>query len=145
MLSSTVYFYIRNPTVFGTTRLLLVVIGIDAFRNILENVYFGLYFGAQYGVFLAQIGSILGDPELLLLPKLMNIIAGCVVLGLLLHRWLPRAIADWKRSQQRAANLKTLAALDALTGLYNRAIRGSFSRRARALSTLHSAIVAPDD
>jgi diguanylate cyclase (GGDEF)-like protein len=120
VLSSTVYFYIRNPSVFGTTRLLLVVIGIDAFRNIFENVYFGLYFGAQYGVLPAQIGSVLGSPELLLLPKLLNIIAGGAVLGLLLHRWLPLAVADWKRSQQRAANLQTVAAFDPLTGLYNR-------------------------
>ena len=114
VLSSTVYFYIRNPSVFGTTRLLLVVIGIDAFRNIFENVYFGLYFGAQYGVLPAQIGSVLGSPELLLLPKLLNIIAGGAVLGLLLHRWLPLAVADWKRSQQRAANLQTVAACDPL-------------------------------
>jgi len=50
----------------------------------------------------------------------MNIIAGGAVLGLLLHRWLPLAVADWRRLQQRAANLKMLAALDPLTGLYNR-------------------------
>jgi diguanylate cyclase (GGDEF)-like protein len=120
VLSSTIYFYVRNPSVFGTTRLLLVVIAIDAFRNVFENVYFGFYFGARYGVFPAQIGTILGDPGLLLLPKLLNIIAGGAVLGLLLHRWLPLAIADWRRLQQRAASLKTLAALDPLTGLYNR-------------------------
>jgi diguanylate cyclase (GGDEF)-like protein len=120
VLCSTIYFYIRNPSVFGTTRLLLVVIGIDAFRNIFENVYFGFYFGAQYGVLPAQIGRALGDPHLLLLPKLMNIVAGGTVLGLLLYRWLPMAIADWKRSQQRNDKLKTLAALDSLTGLYNR-------------------------
>src|SRR5947199_54633 len=85
VLSSTIYFYIRNPSVFGTTRLLLVVIGIDAFRNVFENVYFGFYFGAQYGLFPAQIATVLGGAELLLVPKLMNIIAGGAVLGLLLH------------------------------------------------------------
>jgi diguanylate cyclase (GGDEF)-like protein len=149
VLCSTIYFYIRNPSVFGTTRLLLVVIGIDAFRNIFENVYFGFYFGAQYGVFPAQIGRVLGDPELLLLPKLMNIIAGSVVLGLLLHRWLPLAIADWKRSQQRNDKLKVLAALDSLTGLYNRrqfeaAFRAELARCQRYMRPLSLLLIDID-
>ena len=73
VLCSVIYFYVRNPRVFGTTRLLLVVIGIDTLRNIFENVYFGLYFGAQYGVFPAQIVGVLGRLGLLLIPKLMNV------------------------------------------------------------------------
>jgi hypothetical protein len=62
VLCSTIYFYLRNPTVFGTTRLLLVVIAIDTVRNIFENTYFGLYFGAQYGVFPERFVSTLGRP-----------------------------------------------------------------------------------
>jgi hypothetical protein len=44
-------FYLRNPRVFGTTRLLLAVVAIDTMRNIVENIYFGVYFGGQYGIF----------------------------------------------------------------------------------------------
>jgi hypothetical protein len=36
VLSSVVFFYIRNPKAFGTVRLLLVVVGVDAFRNLLK-------------------------------------------------------------------------------------------------------------
>jgi diguanylate cyclase (GGDEF)-like protein len=43
-----------------------------------------------------------------------------VVLGLLLFNWLPLAVRDWKRSEERARDLQTLAAIDPLTGLYNR-------------------------
>jgi diguanylate cyclase (GGDEF)-like protein len=64
--------------------------------------------------------QVLGEPGLLIIPKLMNIVAGCLVLGLLLWHWLPSAIREWKRSEQRTSDLKTLAAIDALTGLYNR-------------------------
>ena len=75
-----------------TTRLLLTVIGIDTLRNIAENTYFGLYFGGKYGVFPAWTVDLLGRPELLILPKLCNVLAGCVVLGLLLFIWLPAAV-----------------------------------------------------
>src|SRR4051812_45399977 len=86
VLATIVVFYIRNPRAFGTTRLLLAVIGIDTIRNIVENVYFGLYFGGQYGLFSSEISKLLGNPYLLIVPKLINVAAGCLVLGLLLHR-----------------------------------------------------------
>jgi len=113
-------FYIRNPRLFGTTRLLLAVLAIDTLRNIVENVYFGVYFGAQYGLFPPSIVVKLGAPYLLILPKVVNVIAGCVVLWLLLLRWLPSAVREHSRSEQTVDGLKTLAAVDGLTGLYNR-------------------------
>jgi diguanylate cyclase (GGDEF)-like protein len=120
VLSGVVYFYVRNPRAFGTTRLLLTVIGIDTFRNIAENTYFGVYFGGTYGLFPSWMRDVLGRPELLILPKISNVAAGCVVLGLLLFVWLPKAVREWKQSEQRAQDLTTLAAIDPLTGIYNR-------------------------
>jgi diguanylate cyclase (GGDEF)-like protein len=120
VLIGVVYYYVRNPRAFGTTRLLLTVIGIDTVRNIAENTYFGLYFGGTYGVFPDWTVEVLGRPELLILPKITNVVAGCVVLSLLLFHWLPLAVRDWKRSEQRTRDLQTLAAIDPLTGLYNR-------------------------
>jgi hypothetical protein len=70
VLSSVIFFFARNPKTFGVTRLLLFVVGIDAFRNIFENVYFGVYFGGQYGFFSGSIVGVLGQPALLLLPKI---------------------------------------------------------------------------
>ena len=84
-------FYVRNPGVFGTTRLLLAVLAIDTLRNICENLYFGFYFGAKYGVFPAELAETLGNPILLIVPKIVNVGAALVVLVLLLHRWLPSA------------------------------------------------------
>ena len=120
VLSSVAYYYVRNPRAFGTTRLLLTVIGIDTVRNVTENIYFGLYFGGKFGVFPSWTVDILGRPELLIMPKITNLVAGGVVLGLLLFHWLPHAVKDWKRSEQRAHDLQSLAAIDPLTGLYNR-------------------------
>jgi diguanylate cyclase (GGDEF)-like protein len=120
VLATIAYFYARNPRVFGITRLLLAVLAIDAARNILENIYFGLYFGNLYGLLHFTAAQALGRPEILIVPKLLNIIAGCVVLGLLLFRWLPLAVTERGRAEQRANDLEMLAALDWLTCLYNR-------------------------
>lgn len=91
VLTTVCVAFFRNPRTFGTTRLLLSVIVIDSARNIIENLYFGLYFGAQYGLFSASVVGVLGNPAYLILPKVMNVIAAAVVLGLLMFRWLPSA------------------------------------------------------
>src|ERR1700682_3688387 len=92
--------FVRNPRTFGAIRLLLSVLTIDTFRNIAENLYFGLYFGGQYGLFPASIVGVLGDPTYLILPKVMNVVAACAVLGLLVLRWLP--LASKERSEADA-------------------------------------------
>jgi PAS domain S-box-containing protein len=91
VLITMLVFFIRDPRAFSATRLLLAVLAIDALRNIVENFYFGLYFGAQYGVFSKALVGVLGNPNLLILPKLINVVAALLVLGLLLLRWLPTA------------------------------------------------------
>jgi diguanylate cyclase (GGDEF)-like protein len=100
--------------------LLLAVVAIDTLRNLVENVYFGLYFGGQYGLFPATFVTLLANPYLLIVPKALNVVAGCVVLGLLLLRWLPSAVTEHEVAKQHVDDLKTLAAIDGLTGLYNR-------------------------
>jgi diguanylate cyclase (GGDEF)-like protein/PAS domain S-box-containing protein len=90
--------YLRNRQVFGSARLLLSVVAIDTLRNIIENVYFGLYFGAQYGLFPGAIVGALGKPQLLIIPKLINVVAASAVLGLLILRWLPAAIKEHKET-----------------------------------------------
>jgi len=120
VLVTLLVFYVRNPRVFGTTRLLLAVVAIDTLRNLVENVYFGLYFGGQYGLFPATFVTLLANPYLLIVPKALNVVAGCVVLGLLLLRWLPSAVTEHEVAKQHVDDLKTLAAIDGLTGLYNR-------------------------
>ncbi len=116
--------FVRNPRTFGAVRLLLSVIVIDTGRNIIENLYFGLYFGGQYGLFPASIVGVLGNPTYLILPKVMNVVAASAVFGLLVLRWLPlaskeRADADATVHEKMEA-LKQLAHFDQLTGLPNR-------------------------
>lgn len=94
ILSVIAVAFLRAPKRFGAMRLLLAVVVIDTARNIIENVYFGLYFGSQYGLFPESIIGLLGNPKLLIVPKVINVLAACVVLGLLLLRWLPRTLKE---------------------------------------------------
>jgi diguanylate cyclase (GGDEF)-like protein len=55
-----------------------------------------------------------------LFPKIINVVAGTVVLALLLYQWLPEAVREWAKSQQRTRDLEKLAAIDPLTGISNR-------------------------
>jgi PAS domain S-box-containing protein len=106
VLSTVARAYVRNPKIFGVTRLLLIVVSIDTTRNIIENLYFGLYFGSQYKLFSSSIADVLGSPYLLIVPKLINVLAACVVLALLLFRWLPLALQERLQAEQ-AVEAKT--------------------------------------
>jgi diguanylate cyclase (GGDEF)-like protein len=144
VLGAVLFYYIRNPQIFGTTRLLLLVVALDTCRNIVENIYFGLFFGSQYGLFPAAIAGVLGIPALLIIPKLINIAAGCFVIGVLLMQWLPRAVSERGQSEQLSAGLELLATMDGLTCIFNRrhfetlgrAEWGRFKRYGRPLSLL---------
>src|SRR5262249_47653152 len=94
--------YVRNPRTFGTARLLLAVLAIDTTRNVVEDFYFGLYFGAQYGLFPGAIVGVLGKPHLLIIPKIINVVAALGVFVLLLWRWLPRAAKERAEAEQAA-------------------------------------------
>lgn len=120
VLGTIAGWYIQDPKAFGTSKLLLWVLAIDALRNIVENVYFGLFFGSQYGVLPASLSSVLGKPILLVIPKLLNIAAGCLVLALLLLRWLPMSIKERKQMERTTQLFQERAAIDGMTGLYNR-------------------------
>jgi signal transduction histidine kinase len=102
-------FYVRNPRVFGTTRLLLLVLAIDTSRNIIENIYFGMFFGSRYGVLSSSIADALGEPTMLILPKIANMVAGSVVLYLLLMRWLPAAIREHQQLDKNARDAQSLS------------------------------------
>ena len=98
VLATVCVAFARNPKTFGTVRLLLSVLLIDTARNIIENIYFGLFFGSQYGLFSDRIHQVLGNPYYLILPKIMNVVAALAVLVLLGLRWLPLASKERMRA-----------------------------------------------
>jgi len=120
VLSTIVFFYCKNPRTFGPSRLLLAVLAIDTLRNLAENVYFGLYFGGQYGFFSQTMVTVLGQPALLIVPKLLNVASGCTVLTILLWHWLPSSARERETAERTTDALREIATHDGLTGLFNR-------------------------
>jgi diguanylate cyclase (GGDEF)-like protein len=120
VLATVVIFYFRKGRTFGTTRMLLAVIAIDTIRNISENVYFGLYFDAQFGFLPTAFIQVLGQPTFLIIPKILNVAAGATVMSILLLRWLPEAIGERKLLELDADVQRELATIDGMTGLLNR-------------------------
>jgi len=120
VLATVVVFYFRKSRTFGTTRMLLAVVAIDTLRNIAENIYFGLYFDAQYGFLPSALIGVLGQPSFLIIPKILNIASGGLVMSILLLRWLPEAVNERKLLQLDADVQRKLATIDSMTGLPNR-------------------------
>jgi len=69
---------------------LLLILAIDAFRTLFESVYFGAWYTALAGFLPKSIHTFLVRPEMVFIPKILNVIAAGIVIILLLFRWLPR-------------------------------------------------------
>ncbi len=85
-------FYIRRMWDSKTKQLfhtLVLILAIDAFRTLFESVYFGIWCTSLSGIIPQQIGTFLTRPELVIIPKIINVIAAVIVIVLLLKRWLP--------------------------------------------------------
>jgi len=90
----------RQSASNSAVAVLLVVLAIDALRTLIESAYFGLYFNSQFGLLPTGIQEFLGRPEFIVLPKLINILAGLTILFLLIRRWLPTEIRERNRQEE---------------------------------------------
>jgi PAS domain S-box-containing protein len=92
----------------GGIAVLLVILSIDAFRTVLENVYFGIFHNSRLGHLPENWAETLGDPAMLLFPKAVNISAGVLVLVLLVRHWLPHEIRESEEMRRRDAVLRSV-------------------------------------
>lgn len=115
VLGTVAFMYARNQKHYGT-RLLLIVILIDTVRNVVENIYFGVYWGGQFGLFSSAIISPLNNSTYVLFVKSLSIVAGALVLGVLLLRWLPASMREHDEANARmtAADKQTALLTSAL-------------------------------
>jgi PAS domain S-box-containing protein len=93
----------------GTVTTLLIILSIDAFRTLFESVYFGLYFNSLFGFLPKAIYDVLADPAFIIIPKVINIIAGFIVLFILYRRWLPTEIHEREEAIQDLKAAKKIA------------------------------------
>ena len=84
----------QSKMVGGAVAVLLSILAIDAFRTVFESVYFGLYFNSLFGLLPKGVHTLLNEPALIVIPKVINVVAGLLVLFLLIRRWVPREIRE---------------------------------------------------
>ena len=83
--------------------MLLAVLAIDAFKSFVESSYFGLVWGANYGL-LPEVLKSLGEPGPLTAVKLLNVAVACIVLIRLARFWVPTELD--RRAAQRDEEAK---------------------------------------
>ncbi|WP_351088113.1 EAL domain-containing protein [Shewanella sp. S1-49-MNA-CIBAN-0167] len=96
-----------DGAVGGTVAVLLIILGIDAVRAIIESVYLGLYFTSLYGLIPKAINELLSQPSWLIIPPLINVAAGLLVIWLLLKRWLPSELGECEQTLRALEKAKT--------------------------------------
>ena len=85
----------------GAVAVLLTLLAIDAFRTLFESIYFGFYFNSMFGFLPHDIYAVLSKPGVIIIPKIVNIVAGVLVLTLLIRRWIPNEV----RAQQESVEI----------------------------------------
>lgn len=112
ILTTLIVFVVRRGDIARTMGLLILVLVIDTVRNIVENIFFGVYWGAELGLFPASYAEPLRAPLAVAIPKVINLIAGSMVLGILVLRWMPAAVRERARAAERLAEAENrIAAL----------------------------------
>lgn len=110
MWSGILLFYgfrLRKPKVSSPLfRTLIWILAIDAFRTLFESLYFGAWYTSLAGFIPIAVHDTLVRPELILVPKVLNIVAAGLVIGILIRSWLPHEEVELHRHQQEIDRLE---------------------------------------
>jgi PAS domain S-box-containing protein len=68
---------------------LLVILSIDSFRTVIESSYFGAWYTSLAGLISIEVFNTLAQPELVFIPKILNLVAALLVIFILLRKWIP--------------------------------------------------------
>ena len=87
-------------TIVGT---MLVVVFLDGARTLLESIYFGTVYTARAGLLPSYVYELLSEPQLVLVPKLVNFGAAVTIIMVLVRQWFPAMRDELDRQRQTAA------------------------------------------
>ncbi|MDM8523710.1 ATP-binding protein [Desulfococcaceae bacterium HSG8] len=91
MWSFILFFYVRrlHHLKDRLTQTLIFVLAIDAFRTLFESLYFGALYTSLNGLLTKKISVLLSRPEIMFIPKTLNLIVAVLIIVILLRRWIP--------------------------------------------------------
>lgn len=110
MWSFILYFYlkriIKRKVENKLADILIVILAIDAFRTLFESTYFGLWYTSLAGMISRSIQQFLVQPQYVIIPKMLNVLAAFLIILLLIKKWLPEEDRQKVKQRQYVDNLE---------------------------------------
>ncbi len=69
--------------------MLIIILAIDAFRTVVESIYFGAWYTSLSGLLPIGIHNFLIRSEIVIIPKLLNVMAAVLIIAILFRKWFP--------------------------------------------------------
>ena len=129
-------------TIVGT---MLVVVFLDGARTLLESVYFGTVYTGRAGFLPSYVHELLSEPQLVIVPKLLNLAAALMIIMVLVRQWFPAMREELDRQRQTAALYDELQTVhQAMQAAHDdlRAAHGELTRTHEELSATHDELRA---
>ena len=79
---------------------MLVVVFLDGARTLLESIYFGTWYTARTGLIPRELYDLLAEPQYVLVPKVVNLLAALTIIGVLVRRWFPDLGVEMERQRR---------------------------------------------
>ena len=73
---------------------LIIILAINALRTLFESIYFGAWYTSKSGFLPISVYDFLVRPEIVIIPKMLNVITAVLIIGILLYRWFPAKKRD---------------------------------------------------
>jgi len=98
MWSYILFFLLRRLGIRRVERnlinMLIIILAIDALRTLFESIYFGAWYTSLSGFLPISVHDFLIRSEIVIIPKLMNVIAAIFIISILLRKWFPAEQSD---------------------------------------------------
>ncbi|MGL1891678.1 MAG: PAS domain S-box protein [Spirochaetaceae bacterium] len=69
--------------------ILVIILSLDAFRSLFESSYFGIWFTSLSGIINIKYYNLLSQPELVFIPKILNLIVAILTIFIIIRKWIP--------------------------------------------------------
>lgn len=110
MWAYILYFYLRRilsrklrvPVFF----IPLLILAIDAFRTLVESIYFGAWYTSAAGLLPRSVHDFLVLPQNVFIPKIFNVIVAGLIIAILLKRYIPEEEREIERRRAYAESLE---------------------------------------
>jgi len=93
-------FYAKKVKIISSTdkllRLLLLILALDAFRTLLESMYFGAWYTSLSGLIPIDVFNFLARPQIVFIPKIINLTVAALIMTILIRKWLSSEIKQKK-------------------------------------------------